>query len=125
MVPFIGRILLAHIFLLAGVNKLFSIGQTQHYMGLFHVPPSFIWPTILLEIGCGMALVLGWYTRSSALLLAIFTLVAGFIFHYQPGNDIQMILFMKNISIAGGLLLLIHTGAGDYSLDNRLPAPLR
>ncbi|HBC56391.1 MAG TPA: DoxX family protein [Gammaproteobacteria bacterium] len=125
MLPLIGRILLAHIFVLAGVNKLFSVGQTQHYMALFNMPPILIWPTILLEIGCGVALILGWYTRTNALLLAIFTLVAGIIFHYQPGNDIQMILLMKNICIVGGLILLLQTGAGDYSLDNRLPADLR
>jgi putative oxidoreductase len=125
MLTLIGRILLAHIFVLAGFNKLFSVSQTQHYMEMFQVPVLLVWPTILLEIGCGLALILGWYTRTNALILMLFTLIAGIIFHYQPGNDIQTILFMKNLCIAGGLLLLIELGAGNYSLDNRMPAALR
>jgi putative oxidoreductase len=83
--------------------------------------PGILLPlVILLEIGGGLALLVGWQTRIAAFLLAGFCLVAALIFHYQPDDQIQMILFMKNIAVAGGLLVLVSVGAGQISLDRWL-----
>ncbi len=115
-----GRVFLAVLFLLAGFNKIGGYAGTQGYMESMGVP-GFVLPlVILLEIGGGLALVVGWQTRIAAFLLAGFSLVSGVIFHLQPEDQIQMILFMKNIAIAGGLMVLVSAGAGIWSLDQRL-----
>jgi putative oxidoreductase len=74
---------------------------------------------IVLEVLGGLALIVGYRTRLAALALAVFTLVAAVLFHWQPGEQMQQILFLKNVSMAGGLLLLVARGAGDWSLDAR------
>ena len=75
---------------------------------------------ILLELGGGLAIVLGLFTRSLSVLLAGFTLMAAFIFHYQPADQMQMLMFMKNLSVAGGFLALAAAGRRAFSLDARL-----
>ncbi|MDV6344875.1 DoxX family protein [Nitrosomonas sp. Is37] len=117
----IARVLIAYIFVMAGVNKL-GVGYegTAQYMASMGVS-SFLLPlTIALEVGGGVALILGWQTRAIALLLAGFTVVAGIIFHGGSADQIQQIMLMKNISMAGGLLVLALTGAGRLSLDRKL-----
>ena len=74
---------------------------------------------ILLEVGGGLAIITGWQTRWIAFLLAVFTVAAGVIFHSNFADQIQMIMFMKNLAIAGGFLLLAVHGAGGFSLDAR------
>lgn len=113
-----GRILLAHIFLLAGLNKLGGgYAGTQAYMESVGVPGMLLPLVIALEIGGALAIILGWQTRLAAWALALFSIVAAIIFHSNFADQIQMILFMKNFSIAGGLLLLAANGAGALSLD--------
>ncbi len=114
-----GRILLGQMFLLAGINKMAAFGGTQAYMESMGVPGMLLIPVILLEVAGGLAVILGWQTRWASLALAGFTLIAAFIFHYDPANQMQMILFTKNLSITGGLILLAGAGAGVWSLDNR------
>ena len=83
--------------------------------------PGFMLPlVILLELGGGLAVVLGLFTRSLSVLLAGFTLMAAFIFHYRPAEQMQMLMFMKNVSVAGGFLALAAAGAGAFSVDARL-----
>ena len=114
------RILLAHIFVLAGLNKIGAgYAGTQGYMEAMGVPGMLLPLVILLEIGAGLALIVGWKTRWAALALAGFTVLAALIFHNNLGEQMQMILFMKNLAITGGLLLLAEHGAGAFSLDNR------
>ena len=76
-------------------------------------------PTIALELLGGIAIILGWQTRIIALALAAFTLVAALIFHNNLGDQMQQIMFMKNLAITGGLLFLVAFGAGRLSIDSR------
>ncbi len=117
-----GRILLAHIFLLAGLNKITGYSGTQGYMEAMGVPGMLLPLVILLEIGGAVALIVGWQTRWAAYALALFSIVAAVIFHSNLADEIQMILFMKNWALAGGLLVLAANGAGAFSLDQRAKA---
>jgi len=114
-----GRVLLAHIFLLAGINKIIGYSGTQGYMEAMGVPGMLLPLVILLEIGGALALIAGWQTRLAAYALALFSIVSALIFHSNLGDQMQMILFMKNWAMAGGLLVLAANGAGAFSLDNR------
>jgi putative oxidoreductase len=117
-----GRILLATMFLLAGLQKIGGYAGTQAYMESAGVPGALLPLVIALEIGGALAIIAGWRTRLTALLLAGFTLVAAFLFHRVPGDAMQAILFLKNLAIAGGFLLLVARGAGGWSLDARRAA---
>jgi len=114
------RVMLALIFLLSGFNKIVALGAMQGYMASVGVPGVLIYPTIVLELGAGLAVAVGYQTRAAALLLAGFSLLTAFIFHNQLGDQMQFIMFMKNVAMAGGLLLLVRFGAGEGSLDRRL-----
>ena len=114
-----GRILLAHIFLMAGINKISGYSGTQGYMEAMGVPGMLLPLVILLEVGGAMAIIVGWQTRWAAYALALFSIVAALIFHSNLADQIQMILFMKNWALAGGLLVLAANGAGAYSLEQR------
>jgi putative oxidoreductase len=116
---FTARLLLAQIFLLAGVSKITGYADTQGYMEAMGIPGALLPLVILLEVGGGLAIILGWQTRLVAIALALFSLAAAAIFHNELADQIQMIMFMKNIAIAGGFILLAVHGAGGYSLDNR------
>ena len=118
-VNLVGRILLAHIFLLAGINKITGYSGTQGYMEAMGISGMLLPLVILLEIGGALALIAGWQTRLAAYALALFSIVSALIFHSNLGDQMQMILFMKNWAMAGGLLVLAANGAGAYSLDNR------
>ena len=114
-----GRVLLAHIFLLAGINKITGYSGTQGYMEAMGVPGMLLPLVILLEIGGALALIAGWQTRLAAYALALFSIVGALIFHSNLGDQMQMIMFMKNWAMAGGLLVLAANSAGAFSLDNR------
>ncbi len=116
----IGRLLLASLFLPAGIQKIGAYAGTQGYMEAMGIPGGLLPLVILLEIGGGIALIIGFKMRWTALALAGFCAVSAFIFHYQPDDQMQMILFMKNIALAGSFLVLASTGAGKISLDNKL-----
>ncbi|UTW07428.1 DoxX family protein [Pseudomonas benzenivorans] len=113
----LARLLLAHIFLLAGINKISGFAGTQGYMESMGVPGVLLPLVILLEVGGGLALILGLLTRWAALALAAFSVAAAVIFHSNFSEQMQMILFMKNFSMAGGLLMLYVHGAGAISID--------
>jgi putative oxidoreductase len=114
-----GRVLLALLFLLAGVGKLGAYTATAAYMSSVGVPGSLLPAVIATELLGSLAIILGWKTRAVALLLAGFSVVTALIFHRNFADQIQMIMFLKNISIAGGFLLLAANGAGPLSLDRR------
>lgn len=105
-IEIIARIMLALLFVLAGVGKLMNISGTQAYMATQGLPGILVWPTIALEIGGGVALAMGIRLREVALGLAGFTLVTAALFHHNLADQIQLTMALKNIAIAGGLLLL-------------------
>jgi len=110
------RALISLIFIGAGYSKLIGYAGTQSYMEAMHVPGAFLPLVIALELGGGIALLLGIQTRLVAGLLAGFCVVTGFMFHGAPDQTNQIML-MKNLAIAGGLLAFVRTGAGAPSLD--------
>ena len=114
-----GRIMLALIFILAGIGKIQDPAGTSGYMQSVGLPGILLWPTIALEVLGGLAIAVGYQTRIAAFALAIFSIVAAFIFHKNFGDQMQMIMFLKNIAMAGGLLLLAVGGDTAYSLDSK------
>jgi putative oxidoreductase len=117
-----GRVLMSAIFLMAGIGKLGAYAATQGYMDSMGVPGTLLPLVILLELGGGLAVLLGWQTRISAFLLAGFCIVSALIFHANLGDQMQSILFMKNLAMAGGFLLMVAGGAGAWSVDARRQA---
>lgn len=119
----LARILLMALFLVSGLGKLGDLGGTQNYMEAMGVPGMLLWPTVLFEIGSGLCILLGVQTRLVSIVLAGFSLVTAFIFHHDFGDSTQQIMFLKNLGLAGGFILLACTGAGRYSVDGRLRHP--
>jgi putative oxidoreductase len=117
-----GRVLMSVIFVMAGISKLGSYAATQGYMESMGVPGILLPLVILLELGGGLTVLLGWQTRIGAFLLAGFCIVSALIFHASFGDQMQSILFMKNMAMAGGFLFLVAGGAGAWSLDARRQA---
>ena len=120
VIQVLGRIFLSTIFLIEGMNKIFNYESTIEYMESFNVPEFLAIPTIILEILFPLLLIIGYQTKLSALVLAIFTLATALIFHTDFTNQMQLISFLKNFAIAGGFLIVFINGAGKYSLDHKL-----
>jgi putative oxidoreductase len=116
---FTARLLLAQIFLLSGITKIGQYAGTQAYMSSAGVPGQLLPLVILLEIGGAVALIIGWQARYAAAALAGFSLLAALLFHAHFQDQMQMIMFLKNIAIAGGLLLVFARGAGAWRVDAR------
>ena len=115
----LGRVMLAVLFLMSGLGKVVAYTATAGYMHSAGVPGVLLPLVILTEVGGALAIIAGWKTRIVSLVLAGFTLLTAFLFHTQFADQVQMIMFMKNISIAGAFLMLASHGAGRYSLDGR------
>jgi len=113
----LGRIGLSLIFIFSGWSKLGAYAGTQQYMEAMGVPGALLPLVIALEIGGGLAVLAGVFTRSAALVLALFSLAAGVLFHADLADQNQFIQLMKNIALGGGLLMLAAYGAGDFSVD--------
>jgi putative oxidoreductase len=114
------RILLSAMFFMAGLSKIGAYAGTQGYMESQGVP-GFLLPLVIgVEVIGPVLLVVGWQTRYAAIALAGFTAAAALMFHLNFADQIQSIMFMKNIAITGGLLLLATHGAGELSLDSKL-----
>ena len=125
----LGRLLLAALFLPAGISKLTGFSGTVGYISSVGLPLPEVGAALALivEIGGGLALIAGFGTRLAALALAMFTLVASFFFHNYWGvaaeqQFVQQLLFFKNIAVAGGLFTLAALGAGAWSVDARRAA---
>jgi putative oxidoreductase len=115
----IGRLLIALIFVFSGFGKIGQYAGTQAHMDSVGVPVILLPAVIGLEILGGLAIILGWHTRVAAFLLAGFSLLSAILFHSNFGDQMQMIMFLKNLALAGGFLMIVSLGAGPYSIDNR------
>ena len=119
LIQLAGRIMLALIFILAGIGKIQDPAGTAGYMQSVGLPGILLWPTIALEVLGGLAIAVGFKTRYAAFALAIFSIASALIFHKNFADQMQMIMFLKNIAMAGGLLLLAVSGKTAFSLDNK------
>ncbi len=121
VVPFVGRLLIATIFLLSGASKIAAPAMTIGYIQSAGLPfPTLAFGiAVLVEIGGGIALVLGYRTRLVAAIMALFTIATALAFHNNLADQNQFIHFFKNVAMAGGLLQLVAYGAGRVSLDAR------
>lgn len=116
----IARILMSVMFIVAGYSKIGAYAGTQEYMAAVGVPGVLLPLVILLELGGGLAILFGFVTRWVAVAFALFCLVSAWLFHNVPGDQMQQIMFMKNVTIAGGFLILACAGAGKFSFDHAI-----
>src|SRR5258708_30436080 len=114
-----GCILLSVLFVLSGLSKSGAYTGTAAYMSALGVPAALLPVVIATEALGALAIIVGCKTRVTAFLLAGYALLTALVFHRNVGDQIQMIMFLKNAAIAGGFLLLVAYGAGDLSLDRR------
>lgn len=117
----IGRVVLAAVFILSGVSKLGAASEVQGYIASVGLPAPLLGYIIALivEIGGSALLLVGYRTKLVAGVLAAFCVIAAVLFHRALGDQNQLIHFMKNLAMAGGLLQIAAFGAGRISLDNR------
>jgi putative oxidoreductase len=117
LIDFIGRLFISALFLLSAYNKILSIDGTMGWMEGFGVPGFLLYPTIVLEIILPLFIIIGYYARLSAGLLAVFCVATAFIFHYDFTDQMQTIAFLKNIGLAGGFLFIVANGTKDWSFS--------
>ena len=103
---FVGRLLIAALFLLAAANKFVNTPAVLHHMDVQRVPEDFLPLVIALEICAGLALLIGWQVRWAALALAGFCLATAVLFHLDFSQAVERTMFTKDLAIAGGLLVL-------------------
>ena len=118
IVEFIGRILLSALFLIEGIGKISMQEDVIMYMEDYGVPEILFIPAIILEILFPLLLIIGYKTKLSALIMALFTLTVAIIFHTNFSEEMQVIFFLKDIAIAGGFMIIIVYGPGKISLDH-------
>ena len=118
---FLGRVLLAVIFVLSGFNKLADIAGTAGYFGSMGLPVPTVTAVVvgLIELLGGLAIVVGFQTRIVSWVLAVFTIATALVAHTGWADQNQMIHFLKNVAITGGFLVLASSGPGAYSIDAR------
>jgi putative oxidoreductase len=112
-----GRLLLAALFLHEAWSKLTAYSVALAYTQAFGVPGQLLPLAIALELGCGLLILCGYYTRAAALLLAGFCVATAVLFHSKFGDRNQLLHFEKDLAIAGGLLMLFAHGGGAWALD--------
>ena len=115
----LGRILISLMFLASGIGKISGYAATQGYMESVGVPGLLLPVVIAVECVGAIAVIVGWRTRWAAAALASFCVISALLFHADFSDQSEMTSFMKNISIAGGFLVIVAFGAGPFSLDFR------
>jgi len=113
----IGRILLSSLFLIEGVRKFFFQEETIMYMEDYGVPEILFFPSIILEVLFPILLIIGYKTRFSASIMALFTLTVAIIFHTNFENQMELIIFLKDFAIAGGFLIIAANEPKICSID--------
>lgn len=121
----IARILLAFIFIMAGLSKIGRFGGTQQYMEAMWpywlgMTPVFALAAIVIEVFGGLSIALGYKARVGAWVLIIFMIPTTLIFHANFADQMQFIQFMKNMAMTGGLIYVAAYGTGEFSLDRRM-----
>jgi putative oxidoreductase len=125
-VTVIGRVLLGLIFLISGIHKVADPQGTQQYMsmmGMTWMTTLFYIGAVVIEVGGSLSLLLGYRARAAGYLLFLFMIPTTLVFHTNFGDPNQVIHFLKNLSIMGGLLYVARYGAGRYSMDAGLERP--
>ncbi len=119
-VPLVGRTLIGLIFVVSGANKIAGFEGTQQYMAEYGMPATglLLVGAIIVEIAGGLSVILGYGARFGAVALVLFLVPATLIFHTDFSQQTQVIMFLKNLSIMGGLLLLVTYGSGPFSLHS-------
>ena len=115
--PLIARLFIGGFFLLAGVGKVADLAGTAGYMEMVGLPGILALPAAIFEIALGLSLIVGFQVRLAALAGAAFCIVTAVMFHRDFADQTQMIMFLKNFSIAGAFLMFFANGAGKYALD--------
>lgn len=117
----VARVLLSVMFVMAGFQKFGDLAGTAGYIGSVGLPAGSLLAPLsgALEVLAGLAVLVGFQTRIASWLLAAFCVVAAIFFHYAPADMMQMLMFTKNMAIAGGFLALSVAGAGAWSVDGR------
>ncbi|QWP78971.1 DoxX family protein [Lysobacter sp. K5869] len=115
----LARLLMSSIFLISGLSKLSHPDAVAAYMQASGVPAALLWPTVAFELAAAALLIAGFATRATGALLAGFCVVTALLFHANLGDQIQQLMFLKNLVMAGGFLALAVAGAGRWSLDGR------
>jgi len=118
IVEFLGRVLLSTLFLVEGIGKISMQEDVIMYMEDYGVPEILFVPAIILEILFPLLLIIGYRTKWAASVMALFTFTVAIIFHTNFSEGMQMILFLKDIAIAGGFMIIIVYGPGKISLDH-------
>ncbi len=117
IIEVLGRILLSSLFLIEGVRKFFFQEETIMYMEDYGVPEILFFPSIILEILFPILLIIGYKTRFSASIMALFTLTVALIFHTNFDNQMELTIFLKDIAIAGGFLIIAANEPKICSID--------
>ena len=118
--PFIGRLFIGLPFMVSGLSKLAAHGATIAFIASSKLPlPLAYAGAVIVEIGCGLLIVLGYQTRIVAVVLALFCLATAAFFHTNFADPNQTFHFIKNLIMTGGLLQIVAFGAGAISIDNR------
>tara|TARA_B100001250_G_scaffold410496_1_gene437048 strand:- start:994 stop:1380 length:387 start_codon:yes stop_codon:yes gene_type:complete len=115
----VGRVFISSIFLLSGYNKIFNYENTVAWMEGFGVPGFLLGPAIAFEILFPILIIIGYQTKISATLLAIFSIATAFIFHFDFSDQMQTIAFFKNFALAGGFLFIAVHGPKEWSMEKK------
>ena len=118
IVEFLGRVLLSTLFLVEGFGKISMKEDVIMYMEDYGVPEILFVPATVLEILFPLLLIVGYKTKWSASIMALFTFTVAIIFHTDFSEGMQMIFFLKDLAIAGGFLIIIAYGPSKFSLDH-------
>jgi len=121
LLTLLGRVALGSLFVWAGGLKLLAPAATTAAIGKFGIAAVHLGyvGALVIEIGAGVALVLGWKARAAAAVLALWCGMIAWVAHFHPASAAEITQFLKNLAIAGGLLQFVIHGAGRYSLDRR------
>ncbi|AUT63188.1 DoxX family protein [Paraburkholderia terrae] len=124
--PLVGRVFIGAPFVMSGLSKLAAYTATVGYIGAvgLPLPPLAFLMAVLIELGGGLLLLSGYRVRFASLVMAVFCIATAVFFHRNLADQNQMIHFLKNVMMAGGLLQITYFGAGAFSLDGRVASRL-